>query len=362
VAILLSGGLDSSSVLANLVNFKPAKDIVCINLFSSDADLDERAYARAACEHLGVKLHELAFEDTDVNAGGQESQYRTARPNGRSLVSVLDKKILRVASDAGCNSIWSGNAGDAVLYQNLSPELIGDLYIDRGLCSALRYAGSIASFKNRTLWGILAEAYKSVDRKAIEGKVEIPLDDLTESILTNVPDTDGSIFSHAVPAGFNDVERPGKAEHIVSIYRSAYDSQELFLAPEYAPFNVVNPFVSQPLLEWAVRIPVYRFYGKEGTRAPLRKILSRSLPKRVAFRNIKGEGGGPVMRYITRSSDKVLARLSNGALTQQQILNIAAVQKLLEDQTKIANGNLVELIGPLAVEAWRSSWSEVRNG
>ena len=54
VGVLLSGGIDSSSVLTALVD--AGADVIAYHLNTDDQLADESAYARAVCEHLNVPL------------------------------------------------------------------------------------------------------------------------------------------------------------------------------------------------------------------------------------------------------------------------------------------------------------------
>lgn len=59
IGVLLSGGIDSSAVIALATNGKPL-DAFCCGF--SEAGYDERPYARAAAEFCGARLHEMVMD------------------------------------------------------------------------------------------------------------------------------------------------------------------------------------------------------------------------------------------------------------------------------------------------------------
>ncbi|HXF17403.1 MAG TPA: asparagine synthase C-terminal domain-containing protein, partial [Burkholderiales bacterium] len=122
LAVEVSGGLDSSAILAVAENLRrrqelPAPGIAAYTLkFDEDPEANELEYARAVSVHVGIPVHEVSPMYNPL------SWYRTwaktykefpGYPNG-----VMAMGLREVARDEGCRVVLSGVGGDEWLWGN----------------------------------------------------------------------------------------------------------------------------------------------------------------------------------------------------------------------------------------------------
>jgi asparagine synthase (glutamine-hydrolysing) len=112
-AVLLSGGLDSSYVLARAKGSAPA--VAAVHAFSERSEgMDERVYARAVAEHLDVAL-------TEVDVGNCWSLSRRYLPDAAfdqpnlPMQGALLRRMNEAARDAGYTVLLDGQGGDELL-------------------------------------------------------------------------------------------------------------------------------------------------------------------------------------------------------------------------------------------------------
>ncbi len=117
VVVALSGGVDSSSVLAAAVNIqrseRPHLSIEAISLLSRELP-DEGSFARQVCDHLGVACTPLYVEDVDPLEGLERMLWCEESP----LYDVVDafyQALYRQARAMGARVVLSGGWGDQVL-------------------------------------------------------------------------------------------------------------------------------------------------------------------------------------------------------------------------------------------------------
>lgn len=110
VGCLLSGGLDSSTVLALAVQHS-SRPVTAFTIGFNDAAYDESAQARATAEHLGAEFQVLALSDRDLAdnfsdavRAGEMLQFN-AHGTARFLLS-------RMMQQAGCKAVLAGEGAD----------------------------------------------------------------------------------------------------------------------------------------------------------------------------------------------------------------------------------------------------------
>jgi asparagine synthase (glutamine-hydrolysing) len=124
IGVLLSGGIDSSSVLTALVD--AGADVIAYHLNIDDPLADESAYARAVCEHLDVPLVSIL---TDNGAGYLSRSWDFPHPYSHTGYRYLEQAAERAAAD-GVTFLVTGREGDILfgpLHYGVRDILFGDL-------------------------------------------------------------------------------------------------------------------------------------------------------------------------------------------------------------------------------------------
>jgi asparagine synthase (glutamine-hydrolysing) len=136
VGILLSGGLDSATVLTALV--EAGADVVAYHMACDDPLADESGYARAVCDHLSVPFVPVAMETGD---GYLSREWSFPHPFGATGFRWLEQIAERIHRDQITFLTW-GADGDMIFgpqHYALHDVLFGDLPLEEkaALCRGL---------------------------------------------------------------------------------------------------------------------------------------------------------------------------------------------------------------------------------
>ena len=117
IGAFLSGGLDSSAIVAMMRKAKPSAEINCFTIglnaaVAADDQVEDLPFARLAAKHLGVKLHEVSVDPDKIRALPQ-------------MIAMLDEPqadpapinamlIANKASEMGIPVLMSGAGGDDI--------------------------------------------------------------------------------------------------------------------------------------------------------------------------------------------------------------------------------------------------------
>ncbi|WP_169314250.1 asparagine synthase C-terminal domain-containing protein [Streptomyces piniterrae] len=295
VGILLSGGVDSATVLAALVDH--GADVIAYHMGTDDPSADESGYARQVCRHLRVPLVtvERASEDEDYFSTGADFPHPFNHVWLRSLERVAD----RVAAD-GVHILTSGLEGDMLfgpLRYGLHDIVAGDVRRREKL---------------RMLQGLLATRWE-----------------LSRILRSARP----SYSLYADQAALDEVELG--SDFLIPHPDAAPETDDLDYAPQEQTLNLglwrprgihlAKPWGGRDLRRLAARIPdAYRLipYGGRTIDKPvLRLAASHRLPPDVWRHYGRTWLGSPDENWCLRHAE-VLARILGGPDTRLTALGI----------------------------------------
>jgi asparagine synthase (glutamine-hydrolysing) len=120
---------------------------------------------------------------------------------------------------------------------------------------------------------------------------------------------------------------------------------------EAAP-EIVNPLLSQPLLELCLALPTWVLtHGGRG-RALARRAFARELPREIATRQSKGGMEEHVTAILQRNLPLVRSLLLDGLLVRQGLLDRRKVEATLAGQLSVRDRSVGEIHHHVAIEAW----------
>lgn len=347
IVLSVSGGLDLSIVAASLAG-SGAPDVHCVTMFGDDPTGDERDYARALCRTLGLPLFECHYrvEDVDIDA---PLGAHLPLPFGRTQSSAYERAHLEVARRIGADAFMTGNGGDNVFAYSQSAAAIADRYLAEGLgaglfrtlrdvcrqtgCSMFEAVGStvrILRMKRSYRWRP-SETFLAPDVVAELGK-----SGLEHPWLDAPPDA-----------------LPGKAGHIAGMLRV----QPNLLPGRSLHAPVLNPLVSQPVMEACLAIPSWQWRDGGFDRAVARAAFATALPDLIVKRRGKGGPDGFTARIVAHFRPAIRERLLDGLLARHGLLDTAAVEKVLADRRPTLGEERSALLTLLSTEAWLRFWS-----
>jgi asparagine synthase (glutamine-hydrolysing) len=366
VGAFLSGGLDSSSVVAFARELNP--NICCFTIESlggaEEGTTDDLPYARRVAEHLRVPL-----EVVRVDAA------RMAR-DLEGMVAQLDEPladpaplnvlcISRLAREHGIKVLLSGAGGDDLFTgyrRHLA--LMAERYWD-WLPSPVRrgLAGLAGSLDQRWAWGrrlrkAFAGAGLQGDARLVNYFVWSWRDDLlplyTPEFCAAVGEAEAGApmldFLEGLPSGLAPLERMLALEQrfFLADHNLAY-TDKMSMA---AGVEVRVPFLDLDLVEFAQRIPIrFKQRGSEG-KWVLKKAMEPYLPREVIYRPKSGFGA-PLRRWMRFELREWLGDvLGDTSLRRRGLFDPAAVQRLIAANDAGAMDASYTLLSLVCVELW----------
>ena len=275
VGVLLSGGIDSSSVLTALVDV--GADAIAYHLDTEDQLADESAYARAVCEHLGVPLVSIP---TDDGAGYLSRSWDFPHPYSHTGYRHLEQAAERVARD-GVTFLVTGREGDI---------LFGPAYYQYGMRDIL-FGDLRWREKKELLCGVLSSRWQ--------------LSSILKSCFSSASLVEGSmpIGENARRSDFLTPMLGASEEEVDYDFMAQESTMDLTL---FRPRGVLlcSPMGSKDLRRLSARLPnAYRwipFQGRLIDKPVLRMMLAGRLPDLIWRRGGRSWLNSPPQRYALR--------------------------------------------------------------
>ena len=344
--VSVSGGLDSSVVAASLAG--GGREVIGLTVYGDDPAGDERVYARTLCAHLGFELVERAdrLEDVDI---AEPLAAHLPRPIGRTQSLTFERAHVETARAVAADAFVSGNGGDSVFGYSQSAAAVADRYLHDGMSG-----------------GVLA-TLRDVCRQTGAGPVEVARSAIRiargprsyrcrPNKLFLHPDRIAELAGIGLdhpwleaPAG----ALPGKAAHIASILRV----QQCLEPGRSRCLPVLNPLMSQPVLEACLAIPSWMWRSGGRDRAVARDAFSGSLPEVILRRRVKGGPDGFAARILDTHRAPIRDRLARGRLAREGIIDVPAIMKALADERPALSDERVRILELLSAEAWLDAWA-----
>lgn len=358
----LSGGLDSSIVLSCLVDAPTRPKVTCLHYFGGGPDEDERKYARLMATHAGVELIEHRLDPSEVRI----EELLKLRPTPRPWFYLHELEHAQLEADLatlqGATTAFSGAGGDGIFFQARAELAVADYLFDHGLSrNLLEVAVDAARMSRKSVWPLLAQALRA---RVQPGRWHP---------MTAAPDRERSVVKREVlesarkdpsllhpwftSTGLHGVP-PGILWHVMTVcgmptFYSAFAAVE---GPERT-----LPLLSQPVLEWCLRIPTYVLIRSGLDRAMARRAFASALPREIVARRGKGHVDAHTRDTLDRNLDFVRGMLLDGRLVREGILDADALALYLDRGRSPADFQYGEILQEhLCVEAWLSHWLDGR--
>ncbi|MBW4050303.1 MAG: hypothetical protein HIU85_02415 [Proteobacteria bacterium] len=352
IAHSLSGGFDSSLVLSLLMCVAKRPEVISVNRFGCAPSEDERQYARVAARVAGVELIELPYEERPLESVCAEIP-STVKPNISQVFAGMDSEIQNaLATFEGIEDIWTGQGGDHLFMAIKTGMAVADCFRDNG-------------------FGILLKTVFK-DAATLTGKSYFRLARDAQSLRR----ADKSSSAAKATAGAGFLATAGSWEEVDTYVRHPWTPssaslppakrlQVLYLAevlnrhrPNYGiqKLQEFHPLLSQPLIEVCLRVPVYHLLMTGKTRGLARKAFQADLPPAIRDRQQKGQTTHHALGLVRGSQPYITARLLDGRLADQQLVNRDALRAALQPHAPISGPTLFSLFACLAAEVWLEDW------
>lgn len=342
----VSGGLDSSIVAACLE--QTSRKPVLLTISTAEPDGDEAFFAQMLADALGQDLCVEALDLTDILIDRAAAPH-LPRPVSRTQSLSYDAIVARVAAGVGADCLFTGNGGDNVFAFSHSATSIYDRFRGEGLgFGLLRTLNDVCSLTGCSPWQAIASAWK-VARRPTPSYQWKPDPEFLHPELIAANSREHPAHPWLVAPGD---ALPGKAAHIALLLRI---QQHLQASERSMGLPVVNPLMSQPVIETCLPIPSWEWCAGGVNRSLAREAFAMHLPTPLIRRRSKGTPESFCVAIIETHRDAIRERLVDGCLAAHGLLDIEAVERRLANNapTLPSTQRLLELV---EAEAWARHW------
>ncbi|XHS77113.1 asparagine synthase-related protein [Burkholderiaceae bacterium UC74_6] len=346
----VSGGIDSSILLSCLGPAHTTADVIGINYYSAGADSDERAYARLAALRVGRDLLEQERDPTFSIA----SILRIARmPDPIPYVGWMNAGTdARLAASYGAPAMFTGAGGDSLFYEFPRWWPAADALHNEGLNTGFFAAAMDAARLGRTsIWRTMALALR---RRTGPNAAEAPSMGQRALLAADFRASPAAAhrFVHPVVQEAEGLPLGKYMQTIALLYPIGYyDPFEQEAAPE-----IVNPLLSQPLVELCLQLPTYLLILGGRGRALARRAFAERLPAQVIHRRSKGGMEEHLKSVLQANLAFVRELLLDGQLAALGLIDRAKLEELLSGRPSSLSSAVGQIHALVAIEAWLSRW------
>lgn len=366
----LSGGLDSSIVLACLRDAPNAPSVICRNFYGRPGSrMDERQYARLAATTAGCELvespisEEGLFEVRDILPPAPEPYLPTVVQNDS------DMRVQSAMQSGVVPGYFDGEGGDEIFFHHSSdaPTLadflrghafsrrawqiaLEDAAADRVALWRVMRAGLVKGVLRPQPWNFRRQQWQLVEASR---QVDSPVPKMIRSEAYQ----DEQLW-HPLFADDISVVPQGKAYHCMTLTIPS-EMRAIQPAPDEALLPaLVRPLRSQPLIELSLRIPTYVLRTGGQDRGVARRAFQGDLANEIIRRRSKGGGNEALHSALKRNIESVRRRLLNGALVDKGYLD----RRTLAAELDLNNPTRLKIALPqiqryFMTEVWLQRWS-----
>lgn len=348
IVIGVSGGLDSSIVAT--ITAQRAPDVRCLNMYSDDADGDERKYAKVLAHALGLPITTFRFSLGQIDISRSPLPNRPW-PNAPFFWETIIDAHNKLQADQHYAAIFSGNGGDNVFCSLRSTAPFLDRFMVEGPGTGLKQTLlDLSDLTDTSAARILKTAWRSYQNLKKPKQEKLDGRGLSPTVMKQLSERHASHPWLAPHRG----ALPGKAAHIAQL-ASAHQSHELYPASDKSGVCHIAPLLSQPVVEACLGIPSWQWINGGKDRAVARAAFNELIPTSLIQRSGKGGPGQFFQSIYSNNRDAIIVRLHDGFLAQSGILDIRYLEKP-HDPTWRGQADAQKLMELLMAENWCQWW------
>ena len=365
VGIFLSGGLDSSTLLAYLAR-QEGQGIPVFSLGHADHTFDESRFARETARHFHADYHELILDESDLAEGLRKVGKGFDEPLGDT--STIPTHLLSQFARHRVKVILSGEGGDELFAGY--PTYLGDRYADLYCRLPLtlrhglqRFVRSIVpvSMGNNSFDYLLSRFLDGVNRDRIarhhcwfgslspERQARLLCRRLLEQLSGEDP-------FRAARQMLSGKKFPDSLSELLYTDFTMYLQDNLLTkvdrASMLASLEARAPFLDHELAEYVAGLPsVFKLRGIM-TKAILRQTTRSMLPADILKRRKRGFNI-PFSRWLLSGlGEKLRSRFSAERVNARGIFNPSGVKELLEEHLSGNYDHRKPIYTLLAFDLW----------
>ena len=302
VGAFLSGGLDSSSVVA-LASQMTDTPIRTCSISFAEADHDESRYARAVAEALGTDHHERVVTRDDFVRAIPDF---TASLDQPSIDGFNTYFVSRTAHEAGLKVALSGLGGDELF--GGYPSFNGVPRVLRALRAARPVTGALSRLGRSDRWRKVAEASRRPASPAAALLVYRGLFGEREAAqLLNTNDMFDTVAYVSDRAGsYTGSMREWVSRAELSTYTASQLLRDTDVMSMAHSVELRVPLLDKRLVETVVSMPAQERFKGKGNKPLLRRIMADRLPSIVTDKRPRQGFTFPMQQWLAHESASAL--------------------------------------------------------
>lgn len=366
LGVFLSGGIDSSSIVAMMSRHARPKDIKTFSISFQEKSFDESGFARQVADHFGTDHREQVVRPRELMSLMPSVIELLDEPFADA--SIIPTYALSRFTRQHVTVALGGDGGDELFagYPTFQAERASAWY--RGLPRALkRYIIEPAclrlpvSDENVSFDFKVKQFLKGADVRGITRHMmwmgsfsQAELDDL----LASPPPAD--VFEDARRHAAN-ARAASNGNAILYAYKKLYLAEDILQKVDRASMGISlearAPFLDHKIVEFVARLPYRMKLSGFRMKYLLKKGMEGLLPKGIAARAKKGFGI-PVAKWIKGPlKDMTCDLLSEERLRRDGIFKPQVVKGLLDDHFAGRVDNRKKLWTLIMFQKWHDRWS-----
>lgn len=356
IQLQLSGGLDSSIILAGLLHAPSTPEVTCIHHYDGGIGADERMFARMAVagarESSGRNCEFIEYQRQPHCSLEEIMTFpRTARPAHCSGYLLHRRDV---AFD-GDTVQFTGVGGDAVFLRFKGNAAAIDYAWRRGIDRDFFRVAFETAQSGDSLYGVLKDAVVHGLLKrpgSINGRWGKPC----PWVRVDLSEQDGM-----QPAWLRHAQSQG---HHVSPYKMAHIGRMVFPTSVLDPFegaglwHGVSPISAQPVVELFARMPLHLLMADAEDRTIARRAMKGLLPDALLSRKVKSYLDDHSVAVTQGHQQFIRGLLVDGVLAGRGYIDSASADAGIRQVGPDHSSQVLGIFGPqINIEAWLRRWS-----
>jgi asparagine synthase (glutamine-hydrolysing) len=375
VGFFLSGGLDSSCIVALAKKLHPDKKFNCYTINTNegqdmeDGFSNDLHYARLVAKHLDVNLIEVE-SNVDIVNDFDKMIYHLDEPQADPApLSVL--QICSKAREDGLIVLLGGAAGDDLFsgyrrHQALQIEK----YIKITPLFLRKFIKYIIFSLNKTVVRRLRKLVINIDKSQID-RILGYFSWINSDVLKDIFSKKNQNFNREYnPLNFLKESLKNIPKEKDLLNQMLYLEMKYFLTDHNLNYTdkmsmatgveVRVPFLDKELVEFSLKIPTNLKMKGITTKYILKKVMEKYLPHEVIYRSKSGFGA-PIRKWIIEDMDQTIQKyLSKRNIEKRNIFDFEEIQKLIADNKKGTIDASYTIWTLLSIESWMQQFYDVK--
>lgn len=365
IVLKLSGGVDSSIVLACLRACRSPDSLSCVTYYDHSVWSDERRFARLAAREMpgpagfACRLLERERLAESMDAHTVTSIPASTRPRVYIKLRRQRAQDIPVAREENA-ALFSGLHGDGLFFTLLGFSAADYAYRHGIGRSLLPIAHATALGCGKATWRVIPAALREARhaREVAYGSSHVQ-HAARRRVFVNPAVIDDVLAKGDrylrlpwIPPGQHLA--PGKAEHVRMMCWPASLTSPLERSDDP---DWVSPLASQPIMELFLRIPTYVLTAHGQNRAVIRRAFADALPPEILSRRSKGAGNHMTLTVFRKNEALYRDMLLGGILASRGLLDRTAVERFFDIVNDPGADGVTELLQfHFNQEIWVRSW------